>query len=136
MVTTANRRRGGAGHRGAARRASPNRTALGLARAWRADPHAPLWARRYSVSAWARVLAGPARHGWTSRDVNQLIRDWIGVGHWLPAAPHKTIGLLRAVLAWHANLAERPAALEEARRPPSAPRPRPPGRTGGRARRA
>ena len=115
MVTTANRRRGGAGNRGAARRASPNQTALGLARAWRNDPHAPSWARRYSVNAWARVLAGPARHGWTSRDVNQLIRDWIGVGHWLPAAPHKPIGLLRAVLAWHANPAERPAAPEEAR---------------------
>ena len=91
------------------------RAALGLARAWRADPHAPSWARRYSVTTWARVLAGPACHGWTSRDVNQLIRDWIGVGHWLPAAPHKPIGLLRAILAWHANLAERPAALEQAR---------------------
>ena len=108
------------------------RAALGLARAWRADPHAPSWARRYSVTTWARVLAGPACHGWTSRDVNQLIRDWIGVGHWLLAAPHKPIGLLRAILAWHANLAERPAALEQAREAA----PRAPGRTGGRARRA
>ena len=33
----------------------------------------------------------------------------------VPAAPHKPIGLLRAILAWHANPAERPAALEEAR---------------------
>ena len=65
--------------------------------------------------AWAAVLAGVARHGWTARDVNQLIRDWIGVGHWLPDVPHKPIGLLRAILAWHGDLAERPAALEEAR---------------------
>jgi hypothetical protein len=115
MVTTPGRRRGGAGNRGAVRRASPDRAAIGLARTWRADPYAPSWARRYSVSAWAAVLAGPARHGWSPRDVNQLIRDWIGVGHWLPAAPHKPIGLLRAILAWHANLAERPAALDQAR---------------------
>ena len=68
------------------------------------------------------MLAGPARHGWTSRDVNQLIRDWVGVGHWLPDVPHKPIGLLRAILAWHANPAERPAASRRPGRPPSAPR--------------
>ncbi|GAC1638774.1 MAG: hypothetical protein NVS4B6_08910 [Mycobacterium sp.] len=31
-----------------------------LTGAWRADPHAPPWARPYTVSAWAAVLAGPA----------------------------------------------------------------------------
>jgi hypothetical protein len=115
VITTDPRRHNGVGNRGAPRRASPNRAAAALARAWRADPNSPPWARRYTISAWARVLAAPAHHDWTSRDVNQLIRDWIGVGHWLPDAPHKPIGLLRAVLAWHTNLAERPAALEEAR---------------------
>ena len=115
MVTTAVRRRPGAGNRGAPRRSSPEPAALALARAWRADTHSPPWARRYTVTAWVRVLAGPARHDWTARDVNQLIRDWVGVGHWLPAAPHKPIGLLRAILAWHASLDERPAALDEAR---------------------
>ena len=70
----------------AAHRAAPAPTrAVALARAWRADPHAPPWARRHSVTAWARMLAGPAPHRWTPRDVNQLIGDWIGVGHWLPA---------------------------------------------------
>ena len=83
----------------------------------RIHPHSPPWARRYTVTAWARVLAGPAHHRWTSRDINQLIGDWIGVGHWLPEAPHKPIGLLRAILLWHGrnNLAERPAALDCAR---------------------
>jgi len=44
-----------------------------------------------------------------------LITDWIGVGHWLPESPYKPIGLLGAILAWHANLAERPAAVDMAR---------------------
>jgi hypothetical protein len=61
------------------------------------------------------VLAGPARHGWTPRDVNQLITDWIGTGHWVPDAPHKPIGLLGHILATHGNLDERPAALDVAR---------------------
>ncbi|WP_069954347.1 hypothetical protein [Mycobacterium intracellulare] len=49
--------------------------------------------------------------------MNQLVRDWLGVGHWIPDAPHKPIGLLGAMLAWHGaeHLAARPAALDEAR---------------------
>lgn len=56
-------------------------------------------------------------HGWTPRDLNQLITDWLGVGHWIADSPHKPIGLLGAILAWYGrdNLAERPAALDEAR---------------------
>jgi hypothetical protein len=115
VVTTASRRPAGAVVRGAPRRESPNRVAVGLARGWRADPHSPSWATRHSVTAWAAVLAGPAAHGWSPRDVNQLIGDWVGVGHWLPDVPHKPIGLLGAILGWHGDLAERPAALEEAR---------------------
>jgi hypothetical protein len=101
----------------AAQRAAqtPDPGAMRLARGWQADPHAPPWARRYTTTASAAVLAGPAAHGWSPRDVDQLIRDWIVVGHWLPDVPHKPIGLLRAIVAWHASLAERPAALEEAR---------------------
>ena len=115
VVTTPSRRRVGAAKRGAARHASPDVGAVRLARAWRADPHSPPWAARYSLTAWARVLSGAAAHGWVSRDVNQLIRDWIGVGHWLPDSPYKPIGLLRAILAWHTNLEDRPAALDIAR---------------------
>jgi len=61
------------------------------------------------------VLNGAAEHGWTPRDVNQLITDWIGTGHWIPDAPHKPIGLLGGILKSHGNLQERPAALDIAR---------------------
>jgi hypothetical protein len=61
------------------------------------------------------VLKGPAEHGWTPRDINQLLTDWIGTGHWLPDLPHKPIGLLGGILAAHGNFEERPSALDVAR---------------------
>ena len=51
----------------------------------------------------------------TPRDLNQLITDWVGTGHWIPESPYKPIGLLGKILASHGNPAERPAALDEAR---------------------
>jgi hypothetical protein len=114
-VTTGSRRPAGLGERGTPRRAGPDPRGGRLAAAWRADPHAPPWAQRHTVNAWARMLAGPARHGWVPRDVNQLIRDWIGVRGWLPDNPHKPIGLLGAMLAWHGDLDDRPAATDMAR---------------------
>jgi hypothetical protein len=88
-----------------------------LVAAWRADPHSPPWARRFTPNAWTRVLASPARHGWCAQDVNQLIRDWTGVKGWIPADPHTPIGLLGAMLSWHGHdhLADRPAAYDMAR---------------------
>lgn len=117
VVTTHSRRRTGAGNRGAMRRSSPDQKGLALAIAWRADHHAPPWSRRHSANAWAAMLAGPAAHGWTPRDLNQLITDWLGVGHWIADSPHKPIGLLGAILAWYGaeNVAQRPAAADEAR---------------------
>ena len=115
QLTTAPRRHT-AGSSAAPRRHSPETRALALANKWVRDPQSPPWARRYRTGTpWARVLTGAAHHGWSARDINQLIRDWIGTGHWMPAAPHKPIGLLGAILAWHDNLEERPAALDEAR---------------------
>jgi hypothetical protein len=116
VVTTATARRAGGG-RGARRRDGPDEKTRALARAWRADRQTPQWVQRHTTGAWARVLAAPARHGWCARDVNQLIRDWVGVGHWLPERPHKPIGLLGAILAWHGldNLDDHPAAAEMAR---------------------
>lgn len=115
-LTTHDRRPTGAGNRGAARRFSPDQGGLALAKAWRADRHAPPWARRHSPTAWATILAAPAAHRWTPRDLNQVITDWLGVGHWIAASPHKPIGLLGAILAWHGsdNLDDRPAAADEA----------------------
>ncbi|MFB1298509.1 helix-turn-helix domain-containing protein [Mycobacterium sp. pW049] len=101
---------------GASRRTAPNTQALTLANRWVCDQQSPAWARRYRTGTpWARILAEVARHGWTPRDLNQLIADWIGTGHWIPETPHKPIGLLGAILAAHGNPAERPSALEEAR---------------------
>jgi len=114
-VTTASRRRAGAATRGAVRRASPDPGGIRLATGWRADPHAPRWARRYSAAAWAPLLAAPARHGWVPRDLNQLVSDWSGVHRWVPDDPYKPIGLLGAMLAWHGDLQDRPAAADMAR---------------------
>lgn len=115
-VLTTHARRQTAGSSAAARRKCPDNRALTLANRWMRDEQSPPWARRYRTgSAWARVLTGAAQHGWTPRDVNQLITDWVGTGHWIPESPHKPIGLLGAILAAHGNLAERPAALDEAR---------------------
>lgn len=63
------------------------------------------------------MLAAPAAAGWTPRDLNQLVTDWLGVGRRIPDSPARPIGLLGAILAWHGpeNLADRPAALDEAR---------------------
>ncbi|MGY4646614.1 hypothetical protein ACVWWN_000410 [Mycobacterium sp. URHB0021] len=115
-VLTTPHRRQAAGSSGAARRTILDNKGLALANRWVADEQSPPWARRYRTGTpWARVLAGAARHGWTPRDINQLITDWIGTGHWIPDAPHKPIGLLGAILAAHGNLDDRPAALDIAR---------------------
>ena len=118
VVTTEGRRPGGAGVRTASRRAGPDAGGSALARDWRADPSAPPWARRHSAAAWAALLAGPAAHGWSPRDLNQLVGDWLGVGgRRIPDHPHKPIGLLGAMLAWHGaeRLDDRPAAADVAR---------------------
>lgn len=115
LLTTSHRQKT-AGRRGAGRRECRDTAALTLANRWMVDQQTPAWARRYRTGTpWAAVLRGPAAHGWTPRDINQMLTDWIGTGHWLPQEPHKPIGLLAAVLAWHGNLEERPAAADEAR---------------------
>jgi hypothetical protein len=105
-------------HRGAARRRTPDEAGRRLAVRWRADPHAPPWARRFGVGSWAAMLAAPAAAGWTPRDLNALVSDWLGAGHRIPDAPPRPIALLGTLLAWHSahnTLADRPAALDEAR---------------------
>jgi hypothetical protein len=110
VVTTASRRRSGAQNRTAPFQAPT----LAL---WRWPEHGePIHmsrrgpAQRYTTTAWAHTLGGrAARHGWTARDLSQLLRDWIGVGHWMPGHTAQT-GLLRAIIVWHANREERPAA--------------------------
>ena len=112
LVTTSDRQ---AGSSGATRRNRPDSGGMRLARAWRADRNAPPWAQHHSAAAWAAVLAAPAAAGWTPRDLNTVIDDWARVRGWLPADPHRPIGLLGAVVAWHGDPAVRPAAQDEAR---------------------
>lgn len=105
-------------HSGAARRRAPDEAGRRLAVRWRADPHAPPWARKFGASSWAAMLAAPAAAGWTPRDLNALVSDWLGAGHRIPDAPPRPIALLGTLLAWHSahnTLADRPAALDEAR---------------------
>ncbi|MAS04615.1 MAG: helix-turn-helix domain-containing protein [Mycobacterium sp.] len=114
-LTTTTRRKS-AGRSAASRRPRPDNRALLLANHWIADPQTPAWARRYRTGGpWAAMLTTVAQHGWTPRDLNQLITDWVGTGHWIPESPYKPIGLLGKILASHGNPAERPAALDEAR---------------------
>lgn len=115
-VTTHGRHKG-ARHGVATRRPAPDPGGRRLAAAWRTHPHAPPWARRFTPTTWAAMLAAPAAAGWTPRDLNQLITDWLGVGRRIPDSPARPIGLLGAILTWHGpdNLADRPAALDEAR---------------------
>ncbi|AGB26833.1 hypothetical protein Mycsm_06716 (plasmid) [Mycobacterium sp. JS623] len=115
-VLTTRTRRQATGSSAATRRTCPDKRALALANKWIADEQSPPWARRYRTGTpWAWVLVKPAQHGWTPRDVNTLISDWVGTGHWLPESPHKPIGLLGAMLAAHGDLDNRPAAYEVAR---------------------
>lgn len=116
LVTTRGRHKG-ARHSGATRRRASDNRGRRLAVAWRADPHAPPWAHRFTPASWAAMLAAPAAAGWTPRDLNQLITDWLSVGRRIPDHPARPIGLLGAILSWHGtdNLADRPAAAELAR---------------------
>jgi len=105
-------------HRGAPRRPAPDEKGRRLAALWRADPHAPPWTRKYTTGSWAGMLAGPATAGWTPNDLTMLVRDWLATGHWIPDNPTRPIALLGTLLAWHTShntLADRPAALDDAR---------------------
>ena len=88
-----------------------------LATRWRQNPQAPHWARKYSPAAWSHVLAKPAAHGWTDRDLNALLRDYTltGNGNWIAANPHRPIPLLAMILNKHDDLHNRPAAIDDAR---------------------
>jgi hypothetical protein len=87
-----------------------------LALRWLSDGQTPSWAHKHTPRGWAGVLAGPAAHGWTPDDINQMLREWVRVGgHWMPETPYKPIGLLHTVLAWHGDLDNPPAAADRAR---------------------
>lgn len=108
-----------AGNRGGSpgrRRAAVDEGGRLLACRWLADGQTPAWAGNHTARGWARLLAGPAAHGWTPADLNMALHEWVHVGgNWLPPAPYRPIGLMATVIAWHGELADPPAAAERAR---------------------
>lgn len=101
---------------GQRRRPGADPGGVALAAAWLADGQTPPWAQRHSPRGWARMLAGPAAHGWTPEDVNLMLHEWVHVGgHWLPERPYKPIGVVGAALAWHSHLDQPPAAAQRRR---------------------
>jgi hypothetical protein len=113
VVTTDSRQ---AGSSVATRRLGHDERTLALANRWVRDEQSPPWARRYHTGLpWVGVLKRVAHHGWTPRDINQVITEWIGTGHWIPDSPHKPIGLLGGILAAYDDPRDRPTALDEAR---------------------
>ena len=95
----------------------PDLKGMVLASRWRQNAQTPRWAHRYTPAAWSHVLAKPAAHGWTDRDLNQMLRDHTlsGNGKWIANSPHRPILLLAGILNQHGELENRPAALDDAR---------------------
>lgn len=115
-LLTTRHRRYAAGRSAAARRTSIDPKGLALANNWVLSEQSPPWARRYRTGTpWAKIVTKAAQHGWTPRDLNTLIQDWVGTGHWIPDNPHKPIGLLGAMIAAHGDLTNRPSAYDVAR---------------------
>ncbi|CAM3329662.1 Helix-turn-helix protein [Williamsia muralis] len=96
---------------------TPDLKGMVLASKWRQNAQTPRWAHRYTPAAWSHVLAKPAAHGWTDRDLNQLLRDHTltGNGNWIATSPHRPVLLLAGIINKHDDLHNRPAALDDAR---------------------
>lgn len=122
LVSTSKERQ----HRGAARpattrnrtprrRTAPDPRGLLLATRWARNADSPTWVKTLPAGVWAAFLALPARHGWTDRDLNQVLTDHHIAGHRIPTRPDRPIGFLSWVLTRHGDLDDRPCALDDAR---------------------
>jgi len=100
--------------RPARRRAAVDARGLLLATRWRQHPDAPAWARFKTPTTWAALLALPAAHDWTARDLNKLLDNHALSGSRVFPHPHNPIGYLSWLLN-RVDLADRPCALEDAR---------------------
>jgi len=96
------------------RRAAVDARGLLLATRWRQDPDAPAWARFKTPTTWAALLALPAAHDWTTRDLNKLLDNHARSGSRVFTHPRNPIGYLSWLLN-RVDLADRPCALEDAR---------------------
>ncbi len=94
------------------RRAVPDARGVLLATRWCQDPDSPPWARYKTPTTWAGLLALPARHGWTVRDLHRLLAEHTASGHHLLTTPKNPI----AYLSWLLNqtdLTNRPCAMDD-----------------------
>ena len=89
--------------------------AVMLAREWLQHPESPPWVTRHSAAGWSRVLRRCAGAGWTPEDLNQLLRDHVGLGGWIATNPHQPLRLMGWLLKKHDDLTYRPAAADMAR---------------------
>ena len=83
-----------------------------LATRWCQDPDSPPWARYKTPTTWAALLALPARHGWTVRDLHRLLEDHTASGRRVLTHPNNPI----AYLSWLLNqidLTNRPCAMDD-----------------------
>jgi len=94
------------------RRAAPDARGLVLATRWCQHPDSPPWARYKTPTTWAALLALPAAHRWTVRDLHRLLEDHTARGRRLLTHPSNPI----AYLSWLLNqvdITDRPCAMEE-----------------------
>ena len=94
------------------RRTAPDARGVLLATRWCQDPDSPPWARYKTPTTWAALLALPAAHGWTVRDLHRLLVDHTARGQRVLTHPNNPI----AYLSWLLNqtdLTNRPCAMEE-----------------------
>ena len=83
-----------------------------LATRWCQDPDSPPWAKYKTPTTWAALLALPAAHSWTVRDLHRLLADHTTSGKRLFTHPHNPI----AYLSWLLNqvdLTNRPCAMDD-----------------------
>ncbi len=94
------------------RRVVPDARGVLLATRWCQDPDSPPWARYKTPTTWAALLALPARHGWTVRDLHRLLEDHTASGRRVLTHPNNPI----AYLSWLLNqidLTNRPCAMDD-----------------------
>lgn len=103
--------RPGPDKRGRRRGAVPDPQGAILASRWLRDPRTPPWARRHGATAWARVLAEPAEHGWTPADLNDTLDTWAQATGITPT-PTTPLAFLRWLLA-RQDLPYPPHVLDE-----------------------
>jgi len=94
------------------RRPVPDARGVLLATRWCQDPDSPPWARYKTPTTWAALLALPAAHGWTVRDLHRLLDNHTTSGRRLLDHPRNPI----AYLSWLLNqvdLTNRPCAMDD-----------------------